>query len=186
MKSLIWGAIGLIIMAVAAINLKNMLRLKKRGVTVLAEVVGVSEITRGKNKQIDGYTHTMRFEFGGKTVEAEDRTGYNTAFEVGSKQLIICDPEDPEKFEYDDALCGHACSNDRVFGLLDRIRCKVYVTRDPVTPEISLLVEMYKSDRRITDNNWLDKYRKQCYNIFTVPREWKQKFPRSGNFVKEI
>ena len=104
MKSLIWGAIGLIIMAVAAINLKNMLRLKKRGVTVLAEVVGVSEITRGKNKQIDGYTHTMRFEFGGKTVEAEDRTGYNTAFEVGSKQLIICDPEDPEKFEYEDAL----------------------------------------------------------------------------------
>ena len=104
MKSLIWGAIGLIIMAVAAINLKNMLRLKKRGVTVLAEVVGVSEITRGKNKQIDGYTHTMRFEFGGKTVEAADKTGYNTAFEVGSKQLIICDPEDPEKFEYEDAL----------------------------------------------------------------------------------
>lgn len=104
MKNLIWGAIGLIIMAVAAINLKNMLRLKKRGVTVLAEVIDVAEITRGKNKQVDGYTHTMRFEFDGKTVEAADRTGYNTAFKIGSKQLIVCDPEDPEKFEYEDAL----------------------------------------------------------------------------------
>ena len=53
-------------------------------------------------------------------------------------------------------------------------------------PEISILVEMYKSDRQITGNNWLDKCWKQCYNKYIVPRERKIKFPRSEKFFKEI
>lgn len=104
MQEFIWGIIGIIIMIVAAVNLKKLLYLKKNGVTVLAEVIEASEITRGKNNRVDGYTHTLRFEFGGKIVEAEDKAGYNTALPVGSKQLLVCDPKAPEKFEFEDGL----------------------------------------------------------------------------------
>ena len=104
MQSLIWGMIGIVIMVVALVNLIGLLKLKKHGLTVLAEVIEVSEITRGKKQRVDGYTHKMRYEIGGKKVEAEDKASYSQAFEVGSKQLIVVDPEKPERFEYEDAL----------------------------------------------------------------------------------
>lgn len=104
MQNLIWGSVGIIIMIVTLVNLIGLLRLKKRGVTVLAEVIEVSEIVRGKRKQVAGYTHKMRYEVGGKAIEAEDKAGYTQPFAVGSKQLIVADPEKPERFEYEDGL----------------------------------------------------------------------------------
>ncbi|MCR4862584.1 MAG: hypothetical protein K5884_08230 [Ruminococcus sp.] len=104
MHNLIWGSVGLIIMAVTLVNLKGLLYLKKHGITALGEVIEVREIVRGKTKQVTGYIHRLRYEVDGKNVEADDRTGYNQPFKVGSKQLIVYDPKKPEKFEYEEAL----------------------------------------------------------------------------------
>ena len=83
---------------------RRLLKLKKHGVTVLGEVIEVGEITSGRKKQVTGYTHKMRYEIDGKKVEADDRAGYTQPFAVGSKQLIVVDPEKPERFEYEDGL----------------------------------------------------------------------------------
>jgi len=104
MQGIIWGAVGVIILIVSAVMLKGLLYLKKHGVTALAEVIEVKEIVRGRRKQVAGYTHKMRYEADGKTVEADDRAGYNQPFAVGSKQVIVYDPKKPERFEYEDEL----------------------------------------------------------------------------------
>ena len=54
MHNLIWGSVGLIIMAVTLVNLKGLLYLKKHGITALGEVIEVREIVRGKTKQVTG------------------------------------------------------------------------------------------------------------------------------------
>lgn len=104
MQSLIWGVIGIVIMVVSLICLIRLLKLKKHGVTVLGEVIEVGEITSGRKKQVTGYTHKMRYEIDGKKVEADDKAGYTQPFAAGSKQLIVVDPEKPERFEYEDSL----------------------------------------------------------------------------------
>ena len=104
MKEIIWSAVGIVIMIASLVNLIGLLRLKKRGITVLAEVLEVREIVRGRKKRIEGYTHRMRYEVDGKPFEADDRAGYNQPFKVGSKQLIVYNPKQPEKFEYEDSL----------------------------------------------------------------------------------
>jgi len=104
MHNLIWGGVGVIIMIVTLVNLKGLLYLKKCGVTALAEVIEVRETVRGRQKQVSGYVHRLRYEADGKPIEADDKTGYNQPFKVGSKQLIVYDPKEPEKFEYEEAL----------------------------------------------------------------------------------
>lgn len=104
MQNLIWGAVGVVILIVSAVNLKGLLYLKKHGITVLAEIIEVTEQVRGRKKRVEGYTHKMRYEVDGKPFEADDRAGYNQPFKVGSKQLIVYDPKQPEKFEYEDSL----------------------------------------------------------------------------------
>lgn len=104
MKEIIWSAVGIVLMIASLVNLIGLLRLKKRGITVLAEVMEVSEIIRGRKKQVSGYTHKLRYEVSGKTIETNDKAGYTQPFAVGSKQLIVADPEKPERFEYEDGL----------------------------------------------------------------------------------
>ncbi len=104
MQLLVWGVVGIIIMIVAGIQLRGLLYMKKHGTTVLAEVMEVTEVRVGKKKRLECYAHKMRYEIDGKTIEAVDKSGYNQPFEVGSKQLIVCSPKDPEHFEYEDAL----------------------------------------------------------------------------------
>lgn len=104
MQELIWVIVGIIIIIVSLIQLKKLTYIKKHGITVLAEVVEVSEITRGKKQQIAGYAHKMRYEVDGEMIEAVDKAGYNQPLKVGAKELIIYDPKQPERFEYEDAL----------------------------------------------------------------------------------
>ncbi|MBR4628561.1 MAG: hypothetical protein IKO47_12880 [Ruminococcus sp.] len=104
MQEMIWGVIGIIIMIVSVVFLVRLLQLKKHGITVLAEVLEVSELTVGRKKRVNGYAHKMRYEVNGKMIEAVDKAGYNQPFEVGSKQLIVYDPKKPERFEYEDGL----------------------------------------------------------------------------------
>ena len=104
MQYLIWGVIGIIIMIVSAVFLVRLLQLKKHGITALAEVTEVSEITIGRKKRVNGYAHKMRYEAGGKVIEAVDKAGYNQPFAVGSKHVIVYDPKKPERFEYEDGL----------------------------------------------------------------------------------
>ena len=106
MKDLIWGSVGLVIAAAAAVYLIRLLVLKKRGLVVLAEVTAVSEIQRGKGaaRKTVAYTHTLRYEIDGKTYEHPDRAEYTQAFAQGSKQLIVCDSKSPEKFVYENDL----------------------------------------------------------------------------------
>jgi hypothetical protein rflaF_15789 len=113
MINMIWGIIGLVIALIAAVFLIKLVRLNKRGIVVLAEVIAVkdkkhtvmSTESRFKTaKKTDSYIHTMRYKVGEKTFETDDKAGYVQPFEVGSTHLIVCDPENPEKFEYESDL----------------------------------------------------------------------------------
>lgn len=110
MANLIWGIIGLGIALTAAVFLVRLVILNKRGIVVLAEVIAVKEKkhtvrsskTRFKTeKKTDSYIHTMRYKIGEKMLEVDDRAEYIQPFEVGSTHLIVCNPKNPEKFEYE-------------------------------------------------------------------------------------
>ena len=110
MANLIWGIIGLGIALIAAVFLVRLVILNKRGIVVLAEVIAVKEKqhtvrsskTRFKTeRKTDSYIHTMRYKIGEDLMEADDRAEYIQPFEIGSTHLIICDPKNPEKFEYE-------------------------------------------------------------------------------------
>lgn len=110
MANLIWGIIGLAIALVAAVFLVRLMILSKRGIVVLAEVIAVKEKqhtvrsskTRFKTeRKTDSYIHTMRYKIGENIIEADDRAEYIQPFEIGSTYLIVCDPKNPENFEYE-------------------------------------------------------------------------------------
>ena len=110
MANLIWGIIGLGIALIAAVFLVRLVILNKRGIVVLAGVIAVKEKqhtvrsskTRFKTeRKTDSYIHTMRYKIGEDLMEADDRAEYIQPFEIGSTHLIICDPKNPEKFEYE-------------------------------------------------------------------------------------
>lgn len=110
MTNLIWGIIGLAIALVAAVFLVRLMILSKRGIVVLAEVIAVKEKqhtvrsskTRFKTeRKTDSYIHTMRYKIGENIIEADDRAEYIQPFEIGSTHLIVCDPKNPENFEYE-------------------------------------------------------------------------------------
>lgn len=110
MANLIWGIIGLGIALIAAVFLVRLVILNKRGIVVLAEVIAVKEKqhtvrsskTRFKTeRKTDSYIHTMRYKIGEDLMEADDRAEYIQPFEIGSTHLIVCDPKNPEKFEYE-------------------------------------------------------------------------------------
>lgn len=110
MTNLIWGIIGLAIALIAVVFLIKLVILNKRGIVVLAEVIAVKEKqhavrsskTRFKTeRKTDSYIHTMRYKIGEETFEVDDTAEYVQPFEVGSTHLIVCNPGNPEKFEYE-------------------------------------------------------------------------------------
>lgn len=115
MKDLIWGAVGVVIALAAAVYLIKLLRLKKRGITVLAEVIAVAEKKKRRviglgffvlktSKVTASFVHTLRYMVGEKPHEAEDAAEYIQPFKVGEKHLIVYSPDDPDKFEYEEDL----------------------------------------------------------------------------------
>lgn len=103
MKNMIWAMIGLIIAVPAAAYMIRLILLKKRGQLVLAEVTEVREKKNRKGMTIS-YIHRMKFEYGGKVYEKDDRAGFNQPFAVGDKKLIRFNSADPAKFEYEDEI----------------------------------------------------------------------------------
>lgn len=95
--------IGLIIAVPAAAYMIRLILLKKRGQLVLAEVTEVREKKNRKGMTIS-YIHRMKFEYGGKVYEKDDRAGFNQALSVGTKKLIRFKSGDPSKFEYEDEI----------------------------------------------------------------------------------
>lgn len=103
MKNMIWAMIGLIIAVPAAAYMIRLILLKKRGQLVLAEVTEVREKKNRKGMTIS-YIHRMKFEYGGKVYEKDDRAGFNQPFALGEKKLIRFSSGDPSKFEYEDEI----------------------------------------------------------------------------------
>lgn len=103
MKNMIWGIIGLIIAVIAAIYMVRLILLKMRGELVLAEVVEIRE-KKNRKGMTTSYIHRMKFEYGGKNYEKDDRAGFNQAFAVGTKKLIRFNSSNPSKFEYEDEM----------------------------------------------------------------------------------
>lgn len=103
MKYIILAVIGLAIMLVSIVILLRNLGLKLNGVETEAEVVAVAEDTRkerGGMRTVSGYIHTLRYEVKGRTIEANDRTGYVQPFAKGSAHTIIYSKARPEVFDY--------------------------------------------------------------------------------------
>ena len=103
MKNMIWGIIGLIIAVIAAAYMIRLIVLKKRGQLVLAEVTEVRE-KKNRKGMTTSYIHRMKFEYGGKNYEKDDKAGFNQAFAVGTKKLIRFNSSNPTKFEYEDEI----------------------------------------------------------------------------------
>lgn len=103
MKNMIWGIIGLIIAVITAIYMVRLILLKMRGELVLAEVVEIRE-KKNRKGMTTSYIHRMKFEYGGKNYEKDDRAGFNQAFAVGTKKLIRFNSSNPSKFEYEDEM----------------------------------------------------------------------------------
>lgn len=114
MKYTIYGIIGAVIALCGAVYLLNLLMLKKKGITVLATVTDVGEtkhrslmffgfIIKSKRKT-DSYVHTLRYTINGREYEHKDRAGFVQPLKVGSTHLIVCSPNAPDHFEYEEQL----------------------------------------------------------------------------------
>ena len=117
MKYIILACFGIVIAIAGGVYLARLLYYKKFGVTVKAEVMDANEITRRKGflldnvikvgRHADCYTHTMKYDVGGKTYEEQDKAGYTQPLKVGSTHLILCDPKDPRKFKFEEDVTKH-------------------------------------------------------------------------------
>ena len=117
MKYIILACFGIVIAIAGGVYLARLLYYKKFGVTAKAEVMDANEITRRKGflldnvikvgRHADCYTHTMKYEVGGKTYEEQDKAGYTQPLKVGSTHLILCDPKDPRKFKFEEDVIKH-------------------------------------------------------------------------------
>ncbi len=85
---------GAIIALAGLVYLIKLMILRFGGVRAVGEVIAVKEPQRGQ------YVHTLRFEYNGKIVEKDDKTGYSQAFAVGEQLEICCSKRNPDKFEY--------------------------------------------------------------------------------------
>ncbi len=114
MRDTILAIIGITIALCGGVYLANLLFLKRRGVTALAEVTAVNE-TKHRTivfftyivktaRKTDSYVHTLRYTIDGKELECEDRAGFVQPLKIGSTHLIVCDPKAPSRFEYEEQL----------------------------------------------------------------------------------
>lgn len=98
MERYIVAVIGGIIAAAALVYLIRLIVWQITGVKTVGAVVSVKEPKRGT------YVHTLSYEIGGRSVRAEDKTGYTQPFSVGEQLDIVIRKNDPERFEYANAL----------------------------------------------------------------------------------
>lgn len=103
MKDLIWGIIGMIVAGCGVVYMISLIWLMRKGQLVLAEVVEVREKKNRKGVTVS-YIHRMKFEYGGKIYEQDDRAGFIQPLAVGDKKLIRFNSGDPSKFEYEDEI----------------------------------------------------------------------------------
>lgn len=90
--------VGAVIAVTALVYIVKLLILKVTGSEKDAEVVAVREIKQGT------YVHTLQFDFDGKIVRRDDKTGYSQPFSKGDVLKIVCSKKSPDKFEYATAL----------------------------------------------------------------------------------
>lgn len=98
MERYIVAAIGGIIAAAALVYLIRLIIWQITGVKTVGVVVGVKEPQRGT------YVHILSYDVDGKSIRAEDKTGYTQPFSVGEQLDIVIRKNDPERFEYANAL----------------------------------------------------------------------------------
>lgn len=89
---------GAVIAVATLIYIIKLLILQLTGLKENAEVVAVKEPKQGT------FVHTLRFDFNGKIVEKDDRTGYSQPFSKGDVLKIVCSKKNPDNFEYANAL----------------------------------------------------------------------------------
>lgn len=90
--------VGAVIAVAALVYIVKLLILKVTGSEKDAEVIAVREIKQGT------YVHTLQFDFDGKIVRRDDKTGYSQPFSKGNVLKIVCSKKSPDKFEYATAL----------------------------------------------------------------------------------
>ena len=98
MERLICMSAGAIIAICAFIYFVKLLILNFGGFRTDAEVVAVKEYKHGS------FVHTLKFNFNGKIIEKDDKTGYSQPFSKGEIKKIVCSKKSPDKFEYASAL----------------------------------------------------------------------------------
>lgn len=98
MERVIVMSAGAVIAVCALVYLIKLLVLQLTGSVKNAEVVAVREVKQGT------FVHTLRFDFNGKMIEKDDKTGYSQPFSKGDVLEIVCSKKNPEKFEYVSAL----------------------------------------------------------------------------------
>ncbi|MBO7473186.1 MAG: hypothetical protein J6U00_04165 [Ruminococcus sp.] len=118
MQNLILACVGLAIAIAGGVYLARLLYFKKFGVAVKAEVLDAEEVLKRRGvamfgsimrvaKRVSHYTHTMRYDFGGKIYKVKDKAGYTEPMKVGSTRIILCDPKKPESFKLEDDVQRH-------------------------------------------------------------------------------
>lgn len=90
--------VGAVIAVAVAVYIVKLLILQFTGSKVNAEVVAVREVKQGT------YVHTLKFDFNGKIVKKDDKTGYSQPFSKGDVLQIVCSKKSPDNFEYANAL----------------------------------------------------------------------------------
>lgn len=89
---------GLITAAANLVYIVKLLILRFTGLKINAEVVAVREVKQGT------YVHTLEFDFKGKIVRKDDKTGYSQPFSKGDVLEIVCSRKNPDNFEYASAI----------------------------------------------------------------------------------
>ncbi|MCM1133360.1 MAG: hypothetical protein NC340_07800 [Ruminococcus flavefaciens] len=98
MERILCMSAGAVIALCTLVYLVKLLVLWLTGLKINAEIIKSREVKQGS------YVHTLRFDFNGRTVEKDDRTGYSQPFAKGEIHKIVCSKKSPDKFEYADAL----------------------------------------------------------------------------------
>ena len=92
---------GLAVSAAAFCLLIKFVMLKKNGVATEAEVISADRVPGRKTVE---YTHMLRFELDGKTVEYRLKTAFTQPFSVGRKMNIYVDKKNPDFIKLADRM----------------------------------------------------------------------------------
>lgn len=84
---------GLALSVGSVCMLIRLMLLRKNGTLTEAEVVSADRTPSTKNVE---YTHMLRFELGGRTVERRLKTSFTQPFAVGRKMDIYVDEKHPD------------------------------------------------------------------------------------------